>query len=88
MSQPKSNEELMTEFDKQQRLFLAGKLHSTKWNVWFKDVLAQKDAEVAEVKSKLYTQILDIVENEEEMGVAPFMSRVLDKIRILLTPKD
>lgn len=48
MSQPKSSEELMTEFDKQQRLFLAGKLHSTKWNVWFKEVLAQKDTEVLE----------------------------------------
>ena len=35
-------EEKLGEFDQNQRLFLAGRYHSTKFNDWFLDVLHQQ----------------------------------------------
>lgn len=77
---PKTNEELMTEFDIQQRMFLAGKLHSTKWNVWFKDLLTEKDKQreeaVAEARRELAKTLLHHLQ-ECEYGQA---FGVLDKV--------
>ncbi len=41
-------EKLKTELDINQRLFLAGKFHSTEFNKWFNDVLTEFEQAVRE----------------------------------------
>lgn len=55
--------EMLTEFDKLQRLFLAGKFHSTKFNDWFRSAISKARAEAREsLLSTIRERVNDLVE--------------------------
>lgn len=67
----RSDEQVMEEFDRQQRLFVAGRLHSVHWNKWMEQLLLERPAPQKDTQSD---------EEIEEHEMTPFEAQLAQRI--------